>query len=368
MRRLISFSLYMVCFVAAFTACKKSDVGQQNAKQKTQPDVYVAGTLNTKGAYTYTNSNATTTACYWKNGKQVVLNNGSDFTTISGIAVSDTDVYVSGNVGSGFYGVDPLFTPKYWKNAMAVTLGSAGQSAHAAGGIVVSGTNVYIGGSTSAVNSAISVALYWQNGQPIPLSNPLNTSVRGASIAVSSGDVYVAGILYSGTLDPTYACYWKQGQLVKLTNPRRYNSYNTITQYAQTYGIALSGNDLYVCGYVLDSVAGGGSIDVACYWQNGQFTALNNNINSMATCITTSGNDVYVGGYIGSTAGYWKNGQWVAFGDGSSWVSAITIYNGDVYVCGKRQNGVDYMAGYWKNGQWVALASVASDAAGIVVK
>jgi hypothetical protein len=62
-------------------------------------------------------------ACYWKNGAQYVLSDGTHFEAGTGIALADTSVYVS-----GFENTPPTAFAKYWKNGVAVNLADSAVS------------------------------------------------------------------------------------------------------------------------------------------------------------------------------------------------------------------------------------------------
>jgi hypothetical protein len=77
---------------------------------------------------------------YWKNGVATTLTGFSAY-TCTGIAVSGTDVYVTGNI----QGQNGNYVAAYWKNGVVTTLTDGTQSTRATG-IAVSGTDVYITG------------------------------------------------------------------------------------------------------------------------------------------------------------------------------------------------------------------------------
>jgi hypothetical protein len=110
-------------------------------------------------------------AIYWKNGSPVVLSDTSVGAIAYGIAVSGTDVYVSGTVGD-------MIT--YWKNGIPVYLHDRNESVSV--GIAGYNGDVYVCGS---YYDNYVVGGYWKNNNFVP--------VNGAS-----EDVYVSSILVTG--------------------------------------------------------------------------------------------------------------------------------------------------------------------------
>ena len=292
-------------------------------------DIYVSGEENTK-------------PCYWKNGVKHTLNTsspGSHITT--GIAVSGTDVYVSGGQQSFAFPTEQT-TAKYWKNGNEVVLGKELYSS--ANSIAMVNNDVYVAGSESRFWDSGFVAKYWKNGQAVSLTNG-TTNAAATCIYVVNGDMYVAG--HEGGV----AKYWKNGQAVSLTNG------STI---ALAMSIVVDDDDVYVAGY---------EGNVAKYWKNGQAVSLTSSLyESYASSITVVGNDVYVAGREGyETVRYWKNGLPVSFYFDYGTASSICVLNNDVYVAG---TGYVVVGGafplYWKNGQAQELA-VSGSSSGIVV-
>ena len=92
------------------------------------------------------------------------------------------------------------------------------------------------------------------------------------------------------------------------------------TQDARGYGIAVSGNDVYIAG--TGPAANSQSI-AAKYWKNGNAVTLASDVSgAFALSVTLLGNDIYVAGYSqttnGSLATYWKNGNPVSITSGTN--------------------------------------------------
>ena len=138
---------FILTLLLVASGCHKSD--------STPPDVFPPG-VNIYMAGMYNGNIA-----YWKNGKLVDLGVGGYAT---GIAVSDTDVYVSANVFNGQADI-----AAYWKNNTRFNL-SESRFANA-NGIAVTGGDVYVIGLTVGVPDAAGTThpVYWKNGQMVRL-------------------------------------------------------------------------------------------------------------------------------------------------------------------------------------------------------
>jgi len=207
--------------------------------------------------------------------------------------------------------------------------------------------NVFIAGSRSDGNKT--TAVYWKNGERVEL--PSNATYQaGYGIAVSGNDVYVTGAYSGGGLfSGTDAVYWKNSEPMFLS---------TGGSYIQASDIVISGDDVYILM---------NGLFTAGYWKNGVTEDLAKsdslNLNS-ASGLCVSGTDVYVSGYEVSgnlqNAKYWKNGQPVIISDQvhNFTTSGITVSGDDVYVSGGGYSTHLYAA-YWKNNSTVFLGDTA---------
>ncbi|HMH34009.1 MAG TPA: hypothetical protein VK543_13310 [Puia sp.] len=217
----------------------------------------------------------------------------------------------------------------YWKNGVDVTVPDILFSSN----ILVAQNDVFIIGASLASSNAgvgtTAAAVYWKNGSMVNLTQNLPDVVAASTkgIAVSGNDVYVCGYLYTGYNDTLDAVYWKNGQL------------NYLPDGYMAKCIAVSGSDVYVGGTSLHN----GDV----YWKNGVMQILGNA--SQVNAITTSGSDVYVAGYTAAgpnEACYWKNGQLMPLPEGNA-VTGIAVYASDVYCSGNTNSN---HACFWKNG------------------
>jgi len=303
------------------------------------PDIYIVGTVRKPLNYMVT---------YWKNGTAYYLTDPLGYGTGTGMVLSDTDVYIAGNVTDG----SGVLQGRYWKNLVEGTL-SEGLLQHTTGGIAVSGGGVYVAGFESSTDGNVfNTAEYWKNGTETLLTTQPEYA-QATAVAVHGSDVYVIG----STLYPNDGfrglVYWKNGVENQLA-----------VSGGTASGIAItSNNDIYISG---DDQTGSNH---AMYWKNGTQVMLASG--ATTTCIAVSGNDVYVGGMISNgthnVAVYWKNGVQVSLTDGvtDAEVNGIAIVGNDVYACGYRTNSptqnplypdANQWPVYWKNGVQVVLA------------
>jgi hypothetical protein len=258
-------------------------------------DVYVAG-------YTVQNSDVRV-ACYWKNGVLVSLENAVHASEAYAITVQGNDIYVAGY--SKFNGPQNAV---YWKNGVRVPLPFQAAESDATG-IAVQGNDVYISGEYDNAPDYHVVGCYWKNGAFKTLDG-----VYGAcftkGIAVNGNDVYIVGSGVGDYASPktsanpnNVAVIWKNEVPTALPNTKKASTAN---------GIAISDNDIYVCGEGNDLSVGTSS---AIYWKNGITNILKEN--GGISSIAVQGTDIYLGGSYEVTPGYfntissaaiWKNG------------------------------------------------------------
>jgi hypothetical protein len=163
---------------------------------------------------------------------------------------------------------------------------------------------------------------------------------RGASGNVPL-TVYVSG--YVDTLGQSTGAYWANDSLNIVSGPSQLN------------GVAYAGKNLYL-------------LDGSGYWENGNFSALPNVLNTSTCGIVVNGTDVYITGYTSisestatAAAIYWKNGVQVSLTQNISnvtnaFLNSLFISGTDVYGAGLL--AVNYRNGqgvYWKNDSLVYL-------------
>lgn len=148
---------------------------------------------------------------YWKNGTRVTLSDVFFWASI--IRVYGSDVYVAGHeyVDNPSYpedssGRSSFSVASYWKNGKKVVLSDGTKDAYPYD-LIVSGGVVYVFGREISWSGGFSseAPCYWQNGVKIPHSEGM-----AYSFGVSGSDVYIAGVDVEGP------CYWQNGIKVLL--------------------------------------------------------------------------------------------------------------------------------------------------------
>ena len=239
-------------------------------------DVYVTGSVDTKGA------------TYWKNGKPVILTTTSGIT--NAIAISGSDVYVAG-ASKGYC---------YWKNGTIIRLPTPRiYNSTDINSIAVKGNDVYVVGGVYA-NNGNSVATYWKNGIPKRLVDSTMFSYA-KGIAIQGNDVYISGYTTLSTDGFEVGTYWKNDEQHSLSGDH----------YSEAISIVVSGSDIYLGGHTLGSVY---NTTVATYWKNGAETRIGSEApGNYASNIQVSGTDIYILAYDGINKVYWKNNKPVPY-------------------------------------------------------
>lgn len=318
-------------------------------------DVYVYGGLwhlDASGLYPQNGD-----AVYYKNGGLVTLNLPANSTSPNGLAyihsfaISGDTIYAGGAYTDEFLAPIDIAQALYWINGtvhvlpvlggsdgpVPIIMGTAangknyyelyyGENSSGTSivngiavngiikyqyndflnGVIVSGTDVYVFGTSAQGNNAI----YYKNNQPVQFvaqTNAKATSITG--MFLSGQDVYACGNL---SFDFGVAGYWKNGQLTILS---------PTTVNARTTGIVINGKDVYIAGYIETGNIIPGTVNspvhAAVLWKNGVMTTLSSPAyDSYTTNIVASKNDIYIGGYSGPDSAftvYWKNGAPVKF-------------------------------------------------------
>lgn len=236
--------------------------------------------------------------------------------------------------------------------------------------LVVAGNDVYLAGYSVDSNNNY-VPGYLKNGQWIAL--PCSSSAtycRAFCLVVSGSDVYVGGTYVDFTERTAVLGYWKNGTWTQVevlaANLDTPDQQEMMRQICFIRNLVVQGSDVYLVGFGPKAEAG--------YWKNGTWVALPVPAGS-AGCypnwLVVQLNDVYVLSGSG-TIGYWKNGAWVGLpspdASPSSMAMAVSLaVDGDnVAVAGEvlknlSSNG-DFQSssvsvpGLWQNGVWNPLS------------
>ena len=318
---------YTVILLAiAATGCKKPEEAPKGPTTVTSPYLYVGGA---------TASNAT----YWKvnlaqPGGNIITGTTPSSNAISSIVTSGADVYIVAGA------------PGYWKNQIFIPVSGAGYIYY----IAIAGTSVYTSGRDSHNNIA-----YWVNNNEVNLQSAINTpfpnphviALSETGMALSGSNVLVSARIYvenwttnpAGSFDNN-GLLWTNGSLQLFGTGGVYLG----TNFPSTVGITVLGSDNYVAGVMPDSTSTKGNWNSG-YWKNGVFTSFNNK-NFNPACITSAGNDIYIGGSANAQGVYWKSGTFVSIANATRLITMV-IYNNDVYALGIDNNNNNVV---WKNG------------------
>jgi hypothetical protein len=156
-------------------------------------DVYIAGKDGTNG----------TQAVYWKNAVEYPLIQDT-VASANAIVLSGNNLYIAGSISVD--GSHP--TACYWKNGIRTDLIDAGLRPGIdntyASAIAVSGSDVYVTGFFNSVNP-----VYWKNGELHELSGGGYENITGNQngIALFNSDLYISAINGS---------YWKNDTLTSV--------------------------------------------------------------------------------------------------------------------------------------------------------
>lgn len=256
---------------------------------------------------------------YWKNGEEHQLEIFSGFKNYgNGIFVSDTDVYNSGYITTG-YNNTYRQTAAYWKNGKITLLEPITIDKSVVEDIAVKGNNVYATGSvTYNIDYYKYYKCYWKNGVKTILensSNTFNTYAYPSKMKIENQDVYITSMIYNKTYKPVY---WKNGSIHNLP-------FSLPISSVSVNCIDVENGNVYV-GALGSKVDGSRT---GFYWKNGVVTEVIGC--SGIFTIDVVGSDIYVGGSTSDyKLAYWKNGNKTEIPFGGSF-DAIKVIENDVY-------------------------------------
>ena len=200
------------------------------------------GTVYTVGAYDakqYNYEPSKMVACIWVNNVKTDLETQPSNAT--GIAISGSDIYISGNYNGACY----------WKNGVRTNL-SSGETT----GIVINGSDVYISGYTYGASGAI--ACYWKNGVRTDMYDITRYSTT-TGIGYSGSDLYISGSYkapYMST-ERTYNCIWKNDPGTFAFSPNY--SFNISAFKSVSTSLYIITNYWFESKYYYSLMLGGGS-------------------------------------------------------------------------------------------------------------
>lgn len=215
----------------------------------------------------------------------------------------------------------------------------------------VTGTSIYLCGSVNKPGNTGSVPCYWKDTALVTLSVPAGAYGSAVAIVQQGTDIYVAG---SYNLNGNFSGgYWKNGVATMMPSIEGF-------PHVSVSDIFLNGNDIYVAGACENSFGNGRP----CYWKNGAVTVISDILDanriSSAFSIAVSGNDVFVCGKSGQldkdVASLWKNGVRsnliISHPTKWSYATSIIAINATTYAGGSAsdENGTKQQAIVWRSG------------------
>ena len=341
----LGISLFLV--ILCFSGC------QIPGGEAGVPDVYAAG-------YS-ADSSGREVPGYWKNGVWMELPAlGAYPASVTSLVVSGTDIYAGGWCWSGSRSTTQA--PGYWKNNVWTNC-TAECSQPMVTSLVISGSNVYALGYywTKSFYGLVQAPGYWKDGDWVGLPTPSICGASVTSLIVSGTDVYVGGSCSVTQVSSTSNSkrtvlvrrpgFWVNGTWTALADP---GYGGTVSSLTASGGVLYAGGCCEMPPSQLDPQT---SLSEAGYWKNGSWIALGAPAagNPRVISLVVSGDDVYACGYDGSGPGYWKNGTWTALPEQAQ-VTSLAVCENDVYVAGSASSSGPGQPGYWKNGTWNDLA------------
>ena len=304
-------SFLFLLFTTFLFSCKKETTNDTNSSTA---DIFAVGTHGNQ-------------TVLWKNATETTLpaiSGAGNYSTCTALFVAGNEVYITGN---DYDTMGYLLSARVWKNGAVLTV--APQQYFQS--IVVSGSDVYVGGTDENGNAQI-----WKNGTALGIANgSLGGSVQ--SICIVGNDVYAGGYSITDTANiglNTAATIWKNGVRSNLTSAIEYDGCSSI---------AVDGNgDVYAAGYISNGQDSRGIV-----WKNGSIISDINNAWFRAVCLLSS--TVYAGGSTGFNAITTANGN-TLYNQPSASINTIFATGADVYTGGYYYDAGVAKPVIWKNG------------------
>lgn len=344
-------------------------------------EVYAGGSFTSAGPG-YANNIAKWTPSTDGGGSWSPLGDGVG-SDVNAIAISGTYVYAGGQFSSA--GVVSVNRMAKWSTSgsswSAVPSGSNGTDGTVRC-IAINGTDVYIGGSFTAVSDGTVSASHiakWNGSNWSALGGGMGNDVY--AIAISGSNVYAGGnfnTLGDGTTSAQYIAIWNGTTWAELGGGVAGGWDGTCV-----YALAINGSDVFVGGDFL--TAGGTTVNGIAKWSGSTWSAMGEGVNNSVLAIAINGiGDVYAGGYFTQAGGVpaskiakWNGSAWSALGVGVNnsvyeiAISGIDVYaGGDFLYSGGTYDGdgiytgggtsVNHIA-KWNGSSWSALGTGVND-------
>ena len=342
-------------------------------------DVYVGGNFTNAAGIAEADWVAKWNGTAWSALGDNGPGNGALTAGVRAIAISGTDVYVGGDFTNAAGIAEADYLAK-WNGTAWSALGDNSPGSGALNstvyGIGITGTDVYVGGGfTDAAGITDADAIAKWNGTTWSAVGTAWGSTSGAqvyAIGFVGSDVYVGGYFTDlGSIpEADWIAKWDGAAWSALGSNG--SGDGALNQYVMA--VASSGTEIYVGG-AFTNAAGIPEADRIAKWNGSAWSALGSNgvgvgaITSDVAGLAVSGTDLYVGGAFTNAAGIaeadriakWDGTEWSALGsngagDGAldqnyTYVNAVAISGTDLYAGGNFTNAAgiaeaDYVASY----------------------
>ena len=263
---------------------------------------------------------------------------GTDYTDVSALAVSGTDLYAGGAFATAG-GVAATNIAK-WDGSAWSALGSGmGGSYPSVSVLAVSGTTLYAGGSfTTAGGVAASNIAKWDGSA----WSALGSGTRGgvSALAVNGTTLYAGGSIdTAGGVSVNYIAEWDGSAWSALGSGMN----------AMVLALAVRGANLYVGGGF--TAAGGVLAQYIAQWDGSTWSAWGSGTDGGVGALVVSGTNLYAGGLFWKAGGVTANN--VAKWDGSAWsalgsgMGASGFLTGSVFSLAADGLGHLFVGGYF---------------------
>jgi len=302
-------------------------------------------------------------SCYWKNGKRTDFNynNNDVYKTYNGMAISNGNIYVSGDYSS----VENHYRPRpcFWKNGIRTDLPADDCYEAYATDIFVAGNDVYTVGyktEDEIYNSDTKKPCYWKNTTCIDITDYTDRIVEATCIYVSGSDVYIGGNYGVYEVGRQQACYWKNDVRTDLPGNQSFVT-----------GIFVENGKVYVSGGCDYEFANHNNtkIGLPCYWVDGQKIDLQieERCAGISGIFVDNGTVYTLGTRVFSNpyACYWKDNVQTMLDKYNSkvydsYANAIFVKDGIIFTCGGytiwRNNDHQRLPCYWVNSKRTELS------------